>query len=100
MDARTLLVATADPTREEVLDHIRVTSHCDAKFMLASPAAIERALDRAYSTPGAPTKPRDTARVPVSLDARIERLETAVTAIIDLLVGHELAEREDFPTLK
>ena len=49
--------------REEVLDHIRVTSHCDAKFMLASPAAIERALDRAYSTPGAPMKPRDTARV-------------------------------------
>ena len=100
MEARTLLVATADPTREEVLDHIRVTSHCDAKFMLASPAAIERALDRADSTPGAPKTPRDTARVPVSLDARIERLETAVTAIIDLLVGHELANREDFPTLK
>jgi len=100
MDSRTLLVATADPTREEVLDHIRITCHCDAKFMLASPAAIERALDRAYSTPGAPNKPRDTTRVPVSLDARIERLETAVTAIIDLLVGHELANREDFPMLK
>ncbi len=100
MDARTLLIATADPTREEVLDHIRVSSHCDAKFMLASPAAIERALDRAYSAPGAPKKPRETARVPVSLDARIERLETAVTSIIDLLVGHELANREDFPTLK
>jgi len=76
-----------------------VSSHCDAKFMLASPASIERALERAYST-GAPKKPRDTALVSISLDARIERLETAVTALIDLLVGHELAERDDFPTLK
>lgn len=100
MEARTLLVATADPTREEVLDHLRVSSFCDAKFMLASPAAIERALDRAYTTPGAPTQPRDTARIPVSLDARIARLETAVAAVIDLLVGHELANQDDFPTLK
>ena len=100
MEARTLLVATADPTREEVLDHLRVSSFCDAKFLLASPAAIERALDRAYSAPGAPAMPRDTARVPVSLDVRIARLETAVSAVIDLLVGHELANPDDFPKLK
>jgi hypothetical protein len=105
MEARTLVVATADPTREEVLDHLRVSTFCDARFMLASPAAIDRALDRVYGMPVAPAVPREstqtqTNRGVVTLDHRIARLEEAVTSIIDLLVGHELAAREDFPTLK
>jgi hypothetical protein len=102
MEARTLLIATADPTREEVLDHLRVSTYCDARFLLASPAAIERAQDRAYGSMIAPSTPRDTSnpRVSGTLEQRIARLEEAVTALVDLLVGHELAEREDFPTLK
>lgn len=101
MEGRTLIVATADPTREEVLDHVRVSTHCDARFLLASPAAIDRALDRAYGATAAPSIPRDTGtRLPVSLELRISRLETAVTALIDLLVSHELAQQEDFPSLK
>jgi type II secretion system (T2SS) protein E len=106
MEARTVVIATSDPTREEVLDHVRVNTHCDARFMLASPAAIDRAIERAYGsrmpmpTTMAPAVPRSTARTPVSLEQRIARLETAVTSIIDLLVSHELAKQEDFPTLK
>ena len=102
MEARTLVIATADPTREEVLDHLRVTTFFDARFMLASPAAIDRALDRVYGRPAAPVTREAVlpSRGGASLDQRIARLEDAVTSIIDLLVGHELAEREDFPTLK
>jgi type IV pilus assembly protein PilB len=100
MEARTLVIATSDPTREDVLDHVRVSTFCDARFMLTSPASIDRALDRAYGSPMAPAQPRTTARVSVSLEQRIARLETAVTTIIDLLVSHELAKQEDFPTLK
>jgi hypothetical protein len=106
MEARTVVVATSDPTREEVLDHVRVATHCDARFMLASPAAIDRAIDRAYGarmatgTHMAPATPRSTARTPISLEQRIGRLEVAVTTIIDLLVSHELAKQEDFPSLK
>jgi hypothetical protein len=100
MEARTVVVATSDPTREDVLDHVRVTTHCDARFMLASPAGIDRAIDRAYGSPTAPDVPRNTSRTPVSLEQRIARLEIAVTSVIDLLVSHELAKQEDFPTLK
>jgi hypothetical protein len=100
MDGRAVVVATSDPTREDVLDHVRVTTHCDARFMLASPASIDRAIERAYDSPMAPAVPRNTARTPVSLEQRIARLETAVSAVIDLLVGHELARSEDFPSLK
>ena len=106
MEARTVVVATSDPTREEVLDHVRVSTHCDARFMLASPAAIDRAIDRAYgsrtvtATMVLPATPHSTARTPVSLEQRIARLEVAVTAIIDLLLSHELAKPEDFPSLK
>ena len=100
MESRTVVVATSDPTREEVLDHVRVTTHCDARFMLASPAGIDRAIDRAYGSPSAPSTPHSTARTPVSLEQRIANLETAVTSIIDLLVSHELAKQEDFPSLK
>jgi hypothetical protein len=106
MEARTVVIATSDPTREEVLDHVRVSTHCDARFMLASPAGIDRAIDRAYgsrmvtATAMVPATPRSTSRTPVSLEQRIARLETAVTSIIDLLVGHELAKQEDFPSLK
>ncbi len=107
MEARTVVIATSDPTREEVLDHVRVSTHCDARFMLASPAAIDRAIDRAYGTAltmaSAPSVPRATTGTmnsPVSLEHRIARLETAVTTIIDLLVSHELANQEDFPSLK
>ena len=107
MEARTVVVATSDPTREEVLDHVRVSTHCDARFMLASPAAIDRAIDRAYGTalsmasgPSLPRATTGTMSIPVSLEQRIARLETAVTAIIDLLVSHELANQEDFPSLK
>ncbi|HET6148136.1 MAG TPA: hypothetical protein VFH68_11450 [Polyangia bacterium] len=100
MEARTVVVATSDPTREEVLDHVRVTTHCDARFMLASPAGIDRAIDRAYGSPNAPATPSNTSRAAVSLEQRIANLEIAVTSIIDLLVGHELAKEEDFPSLK
>ena len=100
MESRTVVVATSDPTREDVLDHVRVTTHCDARFMLASPAGIDRAIDRAYGSPSAPSTPRNTARTSVSLEQRIARLEVAVTSIIDLLVSHELAKQEDFPSLK
>lgn len=100
MESRTVVVATSDPTREDVLDHVRVTTHCDARFMLASPAGIDRAIDRAYGSPSATSTPRSTARTPVGLEQRIANLETAVTSIIDLLVSHELAKQEDFPSLK
>jgi len=104
MESRTIVVATSDPTREDVLDHVRVSTHCDARFMLASPAGIDRAIDRAYGSPmtmtTAPAVPRSTARTPVSLEQRIARLETAVTVLVDLMVSHELAKQEDFPSLK
>jgi len=48
----------------------------------------------------APAVPRSTARTPVSLEQRIARLETAVTVLVDLMVSHELAKQEDFPSLK
>jgi len=100
MESRTVVVATSDPTREEVLDHVRVTTHCDARFMLASPAGIDRAIDRAYGSTSSPSAPRNTTRTQISLEQRIANLETAVTSIIDLLVSHELAKQEDFPSLK
>ena len=102
MEARALIVATADPTREDILDHLRVTTFCDARFLLASPAAIERGLERAYGSPGGSKDRRETTstRASYSLEQRIASLETAVTALIDLLVGHELAVRDDFPMLK
>jgi hypothetical protein len=111
LEGRTLLVATADPTREEVLDYLRVATFCDAKFSLATPSSIDRALDRAYALrPGAPAAgtagvttgaaAAAAGRAPMTLEQRIARLETAVTTLVDLLVGHELASRESFPILK
>lgn len=100
MESRTVVVATSDPTREDVLDHVRVSTHCDARFMLASPAGIDRAIERAYPSPISPGVASNTARTAVSLEQRIARLEIAVTSIIDLLVSHELANQEDFPSLK
>ena len=102
MEARTVVIATSDPTREDVLDHVRVSTHHDARFMLASPAAIDRAIDRAYGTSlaSAPSGTYTLPRTSVSLEQRIARLEIAVTAIIDLLVSNELANAEDFPSLK
>jgi type IV pilus assembly protein PilB len=106
LDGRILMVATADPTRDEVLDHLRVATFCDAKFSLATPASIDRALDRAYplrgGAPLAAGRDRDVgARAGGSgIEPRLAQLETAVAALIELLVGHQLAKREDFPALK
>jgi hypothetical protein len=112
VDGRVLVVATADPTREEVLDHLRVTTFCDVRFSLATPSAIDRALERAYGGGGAsagvlaaaavsssPAAPGAVAggAVPAAVEQRIARLETAVSMLVDLLAGHELLRKEDFP---
>jgi hypothetical protein len=116
VDGRVLVVATADPTREEVLDHLRVTTFCDVRFSLATPSALDRALERAYgggaaSAAGAPTSSSSSSSssssaapgavaggaVPVDIEQRIARLETAVSMLVDLLAGHELLRKEDFP---
>jgi type IV pilus assembly protein PilB len=103
VDGRVLVVATADPTRDEVLDHLRVTTFCDVRFSLATPSAIDRALERAYDggmPPGASVAAAPAAApAPAALEQRLARLETAVSMLIDMLAGHELLRKEDFPLL-
>jgi hypothetical protein len=48
LEGRTLHVATADPTRDELLGELRISTHCDVRFSMATPSSLDRALDRAY----------------------------------------------------
>ena len=111
LEGRVLTVATADPTRDEVADELRVSSHCDVRFTLATPSAIDRALDRAYVRGGAGaarqlsftaggTGAAAAGRSPGSLEQRIAGLEMLVTRLIGVLIMHDLASEEDFPELK
>ena len=113
LEGRVLTVATADPTRDEVADELRVSSHCDVRFTLATPAASDRALERAYvRVAGSPGAARQlafaaggaaspvTARSPSTLEQRIAGLEMLVTRLIGVLIMHDLASEEDFPELK
>src|SRR4051812_7146190 len=114
LEGRVLTVATADPTRDEVADEIRVASHLDVKFALATPSAIDRALERAYvrnTRPpgaerqldlkgGAPSAGPMGAQSPRTLEQKIAGLELLVTRLIGVLIMHDLASEEDFPELK
>jgi hypothetical protein len=115
LEGRVLYVATADATREDILDHLRVTTFCDARFSLATLSALDRALERAYG-PGVATRPAAStgvweavqlpgrakaapppaAAAPVgSAEQRIAALERTVAAVVKLLVSNELASEED-----
>ena len=48
LEGRVLTVATADPTRDELLGELRISTHCDVRFSMATPSSLDRALDRAY----------------------------------------------------
>jgi hypothetical protein len=113
LEGRVLTVATADPTRDEVADEIRVASHLDVKFALATPSAIDRALERAYvrnarppgaerqlDLKGAPGPGPLAAASPRSLEQKIAGLELLVARLIGVLIMHDLASEEDFPELQ
>jgi len=48
LEGRTLHVATADPTRDELLGELRISTHCDVRFSMATPSSLDRALERGY----------------------------------------------------
>jgi hypothetical protein len=114
LEGRVLTVATADPTRDEVADELRVSSHCDVRFALATPSAIDRALDRAYLRSGRPAGSERQAaftggavpaavpggRPSTSLEQRIAGLEVLVRRVVGVLIMHDLASEDDFPELK
>lgn len=113
LEGRVLTVATADPTRDEVADELRVSSHLDVKFAIATPSAIDRALERAYfrntrppgaerqlDLKGAPAPGPMAGQSPRALEQRIAGLELLVTRLIGVLIMHDLASEEDFPELK
>lgn len=54
LEGRTLHVATADPTRDELLGELRISTHCDVRFSMATPSSLDRALDRGYLARPAP----------------------------------------------
>ena len=113
IEGRVLTVATADPTRDEVADEIRIASHLDVKFALATPSAIDRALERAYvrnprpagaerqlDRKGAPGPGPMAGQAPRALEQRIAGLELLVARLIGVLIMHDLASEEDFPELQ
>lgn len=115
LEGRILHVATADATREDILDHLRITTFCDARFALATLSALDRALERAYG-PGAATRPQASTGVwdSVSMapgrarvssptpatstltpEQRLAALERTVAAVVKLLVSNELASPDE-----
>jgi len=113
LEGRVLTVATADPTRDEVADEIRVASHLDVKFALATPSAIDRALERAYVRNARPAGAERTldlkggagpgplaAASPRTLEQKIAGLELLVSRLIGVLIMHDIASEEDFPELQ
>ena len=113
LEGRVLTVATADPTRDEVADELRVSSHCDVRFTLATPSALDRALERTYLRGTGPTGATRqltfaaggtaapvAGRAASTLEQRIAGLEMLVTRLIGVLIMHDLASEEDFPELK
>ena len=113
LEGRVLTIATADPTRDELVSELRIAGRVDVKFALATPSAIDRALDRVYARPAAAdgakrqldlTGPRPAgpaaSSTPASLEQRIAGLEQLIARLIGLLVMHDLASDDDFPELK
>lgn len=110
LEGRVLTVATADPTRDEVADELRVSSHCDIRFVLATHSAIDRGLERGYGGraarpigagfPASRAPAEGGAKGARTLEQRIATLEAMVGRLVGLLVMHDLASDEDFPELK
>ena len=48
LEGRTLHIATTDPTRDELLGELRISSHCNVRFSMATPSSIDRALEKGY----------------------------------------------------
>jgi Type II secretion system (T2SS), protein E, N-terminal domain len=125
LEGRTLHVATADPTRDELLDQLRISTHCDVRFSMAAPSSIDKALERAFSVrsgaassvpaKSSASKPAKGQASPLpagiaavaavatdrqddaisSIEQRLIGLEAIVSKVVAVLEKHSLATSED-----
>lgn len=105
LDGKLLMIATADPTREDLLVQLRMSTMCDARFSLTTPSAIERGLERAYGAAVAAQpflpRPARAATDPGAssvLEQRLARLEQHVSMLVNTLADSDLVDVSKFKT--
>jgi type IV pilus assembly protein PilB len=104
LEGKLLMLATADPTREDLLVQLRLSTMCDARFSLATPSAIDRGLQRAYGdkastgvTPLAQSlRGRNDTAALAPIEKRLATLERHMSQLVQSLADSELVDATKF----